>query len=481
MEIDQWLARCNVSLAVFASGLSYWPQSQTVRGCCGRDNATLCHEMPFLGSPVPDCQAEQRALGLLSPSGEECALPDVIYTRTAALDVHLTEEMIPGSKLPDVPWPPGFNPTLETLMTWVRTREGMPLLSGWNKPAVMKAVKDKILVEMGMRERGERIPLRDPAGRSLVDHVISTSEENQWHFVEDSADSVQLPVSGWCFAIQDIGAVAPSVDQMLIKQHWEHKLTPGAKPERSIFDDAFSRVAEVTRLVHFGYHTLDGVELVPGGSSTDKTVLFKWRAPASWREKVSYTVWAECKVSNLQDGMHPFVCKIKRCGCECPLRHSADCVHLLMLMGVIHTLPRPDDLNIQKPCTSRRCEWLNPGDGDMYSVMTPLYKLPFLRQGMLPGKKKKKKQQQGTAVRSTTPAQPRRERYCSARCTEGMRHQFTGLSTKHEVQLGNVDDPDREGLRERFFAALRNAVGEPSAAEVTWGRKYCSRAPGTGA
>ena len=178
MDLNQWLERCVVSTTIFSNGLAYWPSAKAVRGHGGASCAELCTEFPFLGQHIHDDVAERRALGTLTPDGRDCSLPAVTVTRTAALDIRLREAMIPGSTLPDLPWPAGFNPTVEQLMRWVRTREGMPMLSGWNKPAILKAVKDKITVEMGMKARGEHVPLRDPDGRSLIDHIVHTAGQN---------------------------------------------------------------------------------------------------------------------------------------------------------------------------------------------------------------------------------------------------------------------------------------------------------------
>ena len=278
-----------------------------------------------------------------------------------------------------------------------------------------------------------------------------------------------MPTQGWLFTVREIGETCPSVDPLLLKQCWEHRWKGAPSARRSIFDDALSRVNEVNRLVHFGYHTLQDVEWqAADNTNRQRTVLFKWRAPASYRDKIAYQVWAEMSVSNLP-GLHPFCCKIVRSGCECPCRDSADCVHLLMLMMVIHTLPRPDSLGIQKPCTSRRCEWIDPGNGDTYNVMTPLPRIPFLRDSML---SKKRRGKAGIRVGNNG---AKNKAFSSARCTEGMRHEFCPLATVHQEALQDRDNHVRVAARERFFSVQRKAIGEPCAAEVTWGQKFIYR------
>ena len=124
---------------------------------------------------------------------------------------------------------------------------------------------------------------------------------------------------------------------------------------------------------------------------SESSVLFKFTCPASYKEKQAYHVWTEARVSSLP-GFHPFVCNVDACGCTCPIGSGGDCAHLLMLLLVLHVLPRPEHLNVDKPCTSVKCAWINPGEnGDMYDVTTPIHKIPFTRAKIvLRGKKKKK-------------------------------------------------------------------------------------------
>eukprot|EP00873_Tetraselmis_striata_P020827 jgi/Tetstr1/441091/TSEL_029359.t1 len=120
-----------------------------------------------------------------------------------------------------------------------------------------------------------------------------------------------------------------------------------AENTRTILDDAFSRVMEMTRLVGFAYH--DNTEATTprtthGGSQ--RSVYFRFMAPASQRMGAAHKCWLECLVAKFPGG-HPFATKVVGGGCDCPLGHTTECVHILI--------------------------------GEIYDVRTPLASIPFMR------------------------------------------------------------------------------------------------------
>jgi hypothetical protein len=182
-----------------------------------------------------------------------------------------------------------------------------------------------------------------------------------------------------------------------------------------------------------------------------KSVYFKMSVPASFQMNKSYKVWAECMVARLTGG-HPFITKILSGGCECPLGSSVQCVHVLMLMLVVHQLPRPHNLggagNV--PSTSVLCAWADPGQGDLYDVTTPLSKIPFIRIRM--------KQRTRNARRLLQVAD-----------TSGWRYQFESLADKDsETLLSSRNDPRRVAARWAVWRAVSQASGGKSAAETAF-------------
>eukprot|EP00873_Tetraselmis_striata_P035158 jgi/Tetstr1/455422/TSEL_042254.t1 len=120
-----------------------------------------------------------------------------------------------------------------------------------------------------------------------------------------------------------------------------------AENTRTILDDAFSRVMEMTRLVGFAYH--DNTEATMprtthGGSQ--RSVYFRFMAPASQRMGAAHKCWLECLVAKFPGG-HPFATKVVGGGCDCPLGQTTECVHILI--------------------------------GEIYDVRTPLASIPFMR------------------------------------------------------------------------------------------------------
>jgi len=49
-----------------------------------------------------------------------------------------------------------------------------------------------------MRERGDRVVLRDLDGRSLQEHILTIAPSHQrWHFPESTSQDLYLHVEGW--------------------------------------------------------------------------------------------------------------------------------------------------------------------------------------------------------------------------------------------------------------------------------------------
>ena len=363
----------------------------------------------------------------------------------------------------------------------MRTRHNMPLLSEARKPELVKAVKDKLAVEAATRARGERVLLRDPTGRSLISHILERNPDEAFHFTEDSMATYNPPVFGWTHDLVFMQQHAPEVSLYLIHQHWEHRLLgAGNQRTRTILDDAMSRVQEIDRLVTLAYHEnrLGNEPRSGQPAGKQRSVLFKFSAPASFRVGVVYHVWAECSVSDLP-GFHPFVCRILRCGCTCPIGSGGDCVHLLMLLLIIHFLPRPVGINVSKPCTSLKCAWMDPGQGDTWSVTTPVHNIPFIR---LASKKTKKgvvnaasntgPQAPGGSAVGTSGPRSQQHSYCPAADVAGYRANYNPYADRDKPRIrGEVNDPARVALFRRLLDAAAEANGEPSAMELAFGKR----------
>ena len=388
-----WKKKACDAITVFRNALAYDPASKQVVTASGTHNSIALAEWPFLGvAEISDEIAEARSLGLLSTSNQPVELPPVAQVRTASMDVTLTEEMIEGATLHPLPWPNGYRPTIEQMKQWMRTRH-MPMMSSErpNWQTFARVVQEKLKDEEDQRARGEPIRLRDPSGKSLVSHIMQRRPDESWAFAADSSRDYKLPTEGWNYDLDDIQLRAPAVDMSLIKHHWEHRLFGTCSDgSRTVLDDAFQRVKEIPRLTTFAMHE-SPIQSNPELGRSETSVLFRFSCPASYREKTVYHVWTEARVSTLP-GFHPFVCGIDACGCNCPIGSGADCAHLLMLLLVLHVMPRPSHLNLDKPCTSVKCAWINPGrNGDIYDVTSPIYMIPFTRDKIvLRGKKKKK-------------------------------------------------------------------------------------------
>ena len=482
MDVAAWKQRAANAVVVFRNALAYHPVLAKVITPSGMHNSIAVRRWRFLGTEIPDDKALYRALGLLSPTDVACNLPPVNHIRTVSLDIALQEDMIPGAKLPDLPWPTDFNPCIDTLRAWMRTRHNMPLLSDGRKDDLLKAVKDKLAVEAAARARGEPVLLRDPTGRSLISYIQECNPDEGFHFVEDSSSTHSLPEFGWTYDLQFIQQNAPEASLYLIHQHWEHRMCgAGGSHTRTILDDALSRVREIDRLVTFAYHENGPGRNEPrsvqrGGGQ--RSVFFKFSAPASYRQGVVYHVWAECSVSDIP-GFHPFLSRILRCGCSCPIGTGADCVHLLMLLMIVHLLPRPSGLSISKPCTSMKCAWMNPGGGDTWSATTPVYSIPFIQQH---SKKERSRRKKGGAAstgggpdvhiggRDSTNCE--RDSYHPTFDTSGFRANYNPYADKDKPRIrGAVNAPSRVALFKRVLAAAAKANGEPCAWELAYGTR----------
>mmetsp|Transcript_32042 Transcript_32042/g.80918 ORF Transcript_32042/g.80918 Transcript_32042/m.80918 type:complete len:698 (-) Transcript_32042:116-2209(-) len=462
-DADAWIPTALNAIDVFQHALAYNPETRKVETVDHMPINEAITRWPFLGFNINDCDAEGRALGLITPAGAPQELPHVSSIRTPAIAWQLTEDMVLGPELREpfpLPnehgeWPADFRPTVAQLRHWCRTRHGMPLFSGASRSDLVRRVKERQLVEKEMQDKEERVLFRDPHGRSLQDHILSSHPDHAWHFAEatDGEREELLPTEGWVTGIQQIGRDAPTVDQTLLLSHWEHRLHLLNGGTRTILDDAFSRVAEMQHLPHFAFHPNENATMPRtrhGGSQ--RLVCFKFSAPASQRMETTYHLWVECNVSALP-GLRPFISRILRCGCTCPLRSSADCVHLLMLMLVILNLPRPWG---EPPCTSLRCAWLNPGNGDTYDVTTPLPFIPFMRTSFTP---QRLRDASGMA-----------RRVLPVSDNAGWRYKFNPvpLADRDAVQHGR-STAARVAAREALWEEMQRALnGDRCAADVAW-------------
>lgn len=97
-------------MIAFQQALWYDPGQKLVLTEGSKEHcAAACERWPQLGAAVPDAKAEERALGLMSPFGEEVVdMPPVEMVDTVVVPRYLTENMIPGAKLDPQPWPRGY-------------------------------------------------------------------------------------------------------------------------------------------------------------------------------------------------------------------------------------------------------------------------------------------------------------------------------------------------------------------------------------
>jgi len=103
LDVENWARRARDALTVFERALAYNPRTLRVEPKSGADCSDACICWPFLGSAISADDAERRALGLMTPTGELSELPDVSVATSVHMPAHLTEEMIDGASLPS--WP----------------------------------------------------------------------------------------------------------------------------------------------------------------------------------------------------------------------------------------------------------------------------------------------------------------------------------------------------------------------------------------
>ena len=215
---EGWMTKATNAVVVFENALAYDPTKEQVVTVQGEHCSTACVKWPFLGEAVPDHQAVDRSLGCLDPQGNTVPLPPVPVVSMPFVRWELTEEMIPGAKLP----PPAHwgitcpIPTMDQLRDFLRSRHGQPLLSGENKDTLLKAVKDLMAVEAAEHAVGRRIRLRDPTGKSLQQHLLEANPDKSWHFTEGHGDPITLPEEGWITDKQEIVRSAGDLEWTLI-------------------------------------------------------------------------------------------------------------------------------------------------------------------------------------------------------------------------------------------------------------------------
>ena len=302
----------------------------------GLDCAAACRDMSFLGAAIDHEDAPKRAAGDLSPDGNQrIDLPPMSVHLAISMPSRLSAAMIDGAVLPREPVRAN---TVAMLHKWLDTRHGLGDmgLSNANKETLVQAVENRMEVEESIEARGDRVLLRDPAGRSLQAIILELHPEQNWHFLEDTPGRYPLPTEGWISDREQIQREAPLVDAIIWYMHWEHTLRQDGN--LGFLDYAWQRVKEMPKLVDFEYHPAPPGQ-TPYGSRQARC-MFRVKVPASMRS-ASHMVWMEA-TSTAMRGLRPRVSSFIRARCTCA---SSLCL-------IIHSVPHhflllPCDLQIE--------------------------------------------------------------------------------------------------------------------------------------
>ena len=451
-QAESWPDRAAQATLAFKHPLIYDISLQIVTTKDGQDAVVACNAMPFLGAPIPAEQAADRAAGALDPAGERHELPAMSVLVSVAMPSRLSADMIRGAVLPRMPVRAN---NMAVLHRWLDTRHGLGDMgmSTARKEDLVHVIEQRMEVEAAMEDRGDMILLRDPDGRSLQRIILDLHPAEHWHFPEVT-HGVQLPVEGWISELEVIKETAPLMDPLVWVMHWSHTRVTSAPGSRTLLDDAYQRVKEMPQLLEFAYHPsgLPGPDPFGGGQ---QRCLFRGRMPASMRS-TSHLVWMEASVVRLR-GLRPRVHALSRARCTCAIGTSCTCVHLAMLMMIVHNLPRPFGRAGETegaPVTSRLCRWNQPGEGEMYPVNRPLAYLPFVRESHL---------SMHDAEDSTT-----RVVQCSS--SDGFRMRYDPRADKDKEPITDpATHAARQARRQRLWDLIAEAEGEMCAAEVTYG------------
>ena len=243
----------------------------------GLDCAAACRDMSFLGAAIDHEDAPKRAAGDLSPDGNQrIDLPPMSVHLAISMPSRLSAAMIDGAVLPREPVRAN---TVAMLHKWLDTRHGLGDmgLSNANKETLVQAVENRMEVGESIEARGDRVLLRDPAGRSLQAIILELHPEQNWHFSEDTPGRYPLPTEGWISDREQIQREAPLVDAIIWYMHWEHTLRQDGN--LGFLDYAWQRVKEMPKLVDFEYHPAPPGQ-TPYGSRQARC-MFRVKVPAS--------------------------------------------------------------------------------------------------------------------------------------------------------------------------------------------------------
>ena len=354
--------------------------------------------------------------------------------------------MIEGAVLP-------AQPTIADLKKWLKTRHGMwdIGLSSATRAELLDVVKKQQEKETELEERGEDIHLRDPSGRSLEQIVLGMHPTEGWHF-PSVTEEIQLPTAGWITEPDVIKRDAPAVSDLVWLQHWQHVVTTGRNSSRGLLEDASSRCKEMTRLLEFAYHPNPELPQIHG--SGQETVLFRLFIPASLNSR-NHLAWVEVSVCRIP-GLPAASQTVVRGRCSCAIGSTSRCVHIAILLMVVHNLPREGEMAEVEPVTSRLCRWNHPGEGPMYDVTKPLSMLPFLKES---------KESRARASRG----EPAQKRVAQCSSDNSHRSRYIPLAMKDVEKLKDGMNPMRCRKRMRFLGVVKLNLGEDCGAGAVWG------------
>jgi hypothetical protein len=216
-----------------------------------------------------------------------------------------------------------------------------------------------------MRDSGDPIELRDPHGNGLHNILLRRFHGQGWEFEYPSlaSDARALPVDERRFCSKDeLARHAPLVEMDLIFNHFQ-SLTYGANsscPLGGKLQDAVHNLAQVRCMPRLMCHIIGeyvDVVIMDGAAQPSHTkhgAFFCMSAEVSQRSR-PYKVWMYCVVPKLDcwritPDLHP---RILKAGCECPAGKGTDYVHVAMTLMAIHLLPRPGNLGVCVPVTSK--------------------------------------------------------------------------------------------------------------------------------
>ena len=406
----------------------------------------------YLGTTCPPGQAQDRALGLITPdSGHRHVVcverkPCENIARGDSEPGALTFEMVKGSKLPAMPVKKIDGAVLKRFL---KTR-GYP--AGHAKPELVRQVKNLLELEEKNKADGNWVRLRDPDGGSLHTYLRDKRGVRFPHLVGEF-EAPGNESAEWITGIDKIAEVCPVLQEITMWTHYGVKMR-GVKDLPKVLKDGYRRIVN-RRGVPLRFH--------PAVSGRDGVCWFQCDIPASMKPLPYKVTLAMEYMERMEEEEEEFelpatlrlATRILNVRCSCPAGadgNSPHCIHGAALLWIIRNLPREDEVaKPHVPCTSKLCRWIIPSEGEAYDVRKPVAYMPITRDD---------------------PSKPFK-RYHPARSEEAQRAKYVAYHPKDA--LNNVRDaPTRVEAMAKLCEVIK---GDLNSAPCAYDRQWLMTTP----